>query len=156
FLVKAPSEVPRIFNDRCEVAMHLASRLGLPSGIQRVLTESYERYDGKGAPAGKKKEAICAAARLLAAAETIAMCSQLPGGIDMARDLLQHRSGTQFDPAVVAVFIENWSELIHEIKDGVRQKVFQREPKVTSSIDLADADAFAHVFADFVDLKSPF
>jgi HD-GYP domain-containing protein (c-di-GMP phosphodiesterase class II) len=121
-----------------------------------VLTESYERYDGKGAPASKKKEAICPAARVLAAAEMVAMCLQLPGGLAMARDLLEHRSGTQFDPVIVSVFIKNWSELIEEVKDGVRQKVLQREPKVTSSIDLSDADAFARTFADFVDLKSPF
>jgi hypothetical protein len=43
FLVKAPRQVPRIFSDRCEVAMHLASRLGLPKGVQLVLAESYER-----------------------------------------------------------------------------------------------------------------
>jgi HD-GYP domain-containing protein (c-di-GMP phosphodiesterase class II)/DNA-binding CsgD family transcriptional regulator len=156
FLVKAPREVPRIFRDRCEVAMHLASRLGLPAGVQRVLIESYERYDGKGAPAGKKKGAIGAAARVLAAAEMVAMCSQLPGGLAMARDLLEHRSGTQFDPAVVAIFSKHWSALLEELREGVRQKVLQREPKVTSSIDLSDAAAFAHVFADFVDLKSPF
>jgi hypothetical protein len=56
FLVKAPHEVPRIFSDRCEVAMHLASRLGLPPGVQRVLTESYERYDGKGVPAAMSSQ----------------------------------------------------------------------------------------------------
>jgi HD-GYP domain-containing protein (c-di-GMP phosphodiesterase class II)/DNA-binding CsgD family transcriptional regulator len=156
FLVLAPREVPRIFSDRCEVAMHLASRLGLPPGVQRVLTDAYERHDGKGVPAGKKKDAIGPAARVLAAAEMVAMCAQLPGGVAIARDLLEHRSGTQFDPAIVAVFMKNWSELTNEIKDGVRQKILQREPKIACSIDLSDADAFAHTFADFVDLKSPF
>src|SRR5215471_15372900 len=156
FLVKAPREVPRIFSDRCEVAMHLASRLGLPPGVQRVLTESYERYDGKGAPARKKKDAIGPAARVLAAAEMVAMCTQLPAGVEMARDLLQHRSGTQFEPAIVESFMKNWSDLMEEIKDDVRQKVLQREPRVTPSIALSDADALALAFADFVDLKSPF
>src|SRR5579859_2387497 len=156
FLVKAPREVPRIFSDRCEVAMHLASRLGLPPSVQRVLAESYERYDGKGAPAGKKRDAICPAARILAVAEMVAMCSQLPGGVDMARDLIRHRSGTQFDPAIVATFLDHFSELVEEIKHGVREKILEREPKVAMSIDVSDADAFAHAFADFVDLKSPF
>src|SRR5262249_55279955 len=146
----------RIFSDRCEVAMHLASRLGLPPGVQRVLTESYERYDGKGVPAGKKKDMIGSAARILAVAEMVAVGSQLPGGGGIARDLLQHRRGTQFDPAVVALFTRHWPMMIDQIKEGVRQKILEREPNVPVSIDLSDADTFAQTFADFVDLKSPF
>lgn len=156
FLVKAPLEVPRIFTDRCEVATRLASRLGLPQSVKHVLVESYERYDGKGAPTGKKRDAISPAARILAAAEMVAMCSQLPGGVQMARDLLEHRRGAQFDPAVVALFVGNWPALMEQIASGVRERLLEQEPRVSLSIDLADADGFAFTFADFVDLKSAF
>ncbi len=156
FLAFAPRQVPQIFSDRCEVAVHLASRLGLPAGVQRVLDEAYERYDGKGAPLGKRGDAIGAAARLLSVAETVAMCCELPGGPGMAKDLLEHRSGTQFDPAVVALFQRHWAELLEQAAGDVRTRLLEREPAVTVSIDLADAGTFAQVFADFVDLKSPF
>jgi HD-GYP domain-containing protein (c-di-GMP phosphodiesterase class II) len=156
FMVGAPRAVPRIFTDRCEVAMHLAARLGLPAGVQRVLTESYERYDGKGVPSGRKKDDLSPAARLLTAAEMVATCSQLPGGVEMARDLLEHRKGAQFDPGVVELFLAHWPELIAQISGDVRQRLLKEEPQVTVTVDLADADAFATVFADFVDLKSPF
>jgi len=155
FLVQAPRQVPRIFSDRCEVAMRLADRLGLPAGVQRVLTEAYERHDGKGAPAGKRGDAICAAARLLAAAEMVAMCAQLRGGLEMARDLLVHRKGSQFDPQVVDLFLRSWPELVEQIQSDLRQRIVEQEPAVAVTIHLGDADQFAVTFADFVDLKSP-
>lgn len=155
FLVQAPRQVPRIFSDRCEVAMRLADRLGLPVGVQRVLTESYERHDGKGAPAGKKGDDICAPARILGAAELVAMCARLRGGAEMARDLLVHRKGTQFDPEVVALFLRNWPALLETLEGDARENLLRREPPVPVAIDLRDADRFAVTFADFVDLKSP-
>jgi len=156
FLAFAPREVPRIFATRCEVAVHLATRLGLPMGVQRILDDAYERHDGKGAPAGKKGDAICAAARLLSVAEIVAMCARLPGGVDIAEDLLAHRKGTQFDPAVTSLFAAHWSDLLAEIDGDVHAKLAARAPAVAASIDLGDAASFATVFADFVDLKSPF
>ncbi|HVW27374.1 MAG TPA: HD domain-containing phosphohydrolase [Polyangiaceae bacterium] len=156
FLAFAPREVPRIFSDRCDVAVHLAARLGLPPGVQRILDEAYERYDGKGAPAGKKGEELCPAARILAAAELVAMCSQLPGGLSIARDILVHRKGTQFDPDVVSLFTTHWSELLAQFDGDVRAMLLEREPTITVSVHLGDEDAFATAFADFVDLKSPF
>ncbi|HVZ75549.1 MAG TPA: HD domain-containing phosphohydrolase [Polyangia bacterium] len=155
FLVKAPAAVPRIFADRCEVAMRLAERLGLPAGVQRVVTESYERHDGKGAPAGKKGDEICPAARILAAAELVAMCARLRGGVEMARDLLAVRSGRQFDPAIVALFLEHWPTLLAALDGDVRASLLAREPPVAVSIDLGDPERFALTFADFADLKSP-
>jgi len=156
FLAFAPREVPKIFSDRCEVALHLAARLGLPRGVQRVLDEAYERHDGKGAPAGKKRDEICPAAQILAVAELVAMCVQLPGGVSIAMDILRHRTGTQFDPDVVALFTRHWSELLAQVEGDVRATLLEREPKITVSVDLGDEDTFAAVFADFVDLKSPF
>jgi putative nucleotidyltransferase with HDIG domain len=156
FLALAPRAVPRIFAQRCEIAVHLASRIGLPPGVQRILDEAYERYDGKGAPAGKKRDAMCPAARLLSVAEIVAMCSQLPGGAEMARDLLLHRRGTQFDPRVVALFTKHWTELLEHIAGDVRGNLLAREPRIVATVRLDDAGAFAEMFADFVDMKSTF
>jgi HD-GYP domain-containing protein (c-di-GMP phosphodiesterase class II) len=156
FLAKAPREVARIFSDRCQVAQHLASRLGLPDSIQRVLSEAYERYDGKGVPGHHRGDAISPAARVLAVAEMLSMCSQLPGGIEMARDLLAHRAGTQFDPALVALLGAHWRGMTELLSGDVRERLLGQEPAVALSIDLSDADTLALTFADFADLKSPF
>jgi putative nucleotidyltransferase with HDIG domain len=74
----------------------------------------------------------------------------------MARDLLVHRAGTQFDPEIVSLFTRHWSELLGELAGDVPAKVLEREPAITVSVDLSDANAIAVTFADFVDLKSPF
>jgi len=83
------------------------------------------------------------------------MCAQLRGGIEMARDLLLHRKGTQFDPRVVALFLEHWNGLVAELQGETRERVLAREPAVEVPVNLGDADQFAVTFADFVDLKSP-
>lgn len=159
FMVQAPSQVNGIFAVRCEVAVHLAGRLGLPASVGAVLDETYERFDGKGAPRGKAGDELSIAARILAVAELVATCAALPGGAEMARDLLAVRRGAQFDPAVVDLCLARWSELLAEIGPGgpgLRAQVLEREPPVSTSIDLDDAQAFALAFADFADMKSPF
>ncbi len=156
FMVRAPRMVKAIFSERCEVAVQLATRLGLPEGVRSVLDETYERFDGKGVPHGKKGAALSAASRVLAGAELVATCAQLPGGADMARDLLTIRRGTQFDPVVVDLFLSHWDDVLVEIGPGVRARLLEREPEVMASIDLGDAQAFALAFADFADMKSPF
>ena len=41
-----------VYATACEVARRLAERLGLPEDVQRALVQAFERWDGKGFPAG--------------------------------------------------------------------------------------------------------
>ena len=75
----------------------------------------HERWDGRGYPAGHAGVDIPAEARILAVVDTFdAMTSDrpyrpaLPAEVAIAE--LERCAGTQFDPEVVAVFIEAWRQ----------------------------------------------
>lgn len=77
----------------------------------------HERYDGSGYPAGLAGDAIPLAARIIAVADTYdSISSDRPyrpaAGRDRAVAELAACSGTQFDPRVVAAFIEAMVEHI--------------------------------------------
>lgn len=77
--------------------------------VMGVVRSHHEAWDGRGYPDGLQGEAIPFAARVLAVADTVdAMTSQRayrePLGWDVAVSEVHGRSGTQFDPEVVAAF----------------------------------------------------
>jgi HD-GYP domain-containing protein (c-di-GMP phosphodiesterase class II) len=83
-----------------------------------------EHYDGRGYPRGMRGNSIPIGARIFAIADTLdAITSDRPyrgaKSFDVARLEILRCSGTQFDPAVVEVFLkipnELWIELRMEI-----------------------------------------
>jgi len=86
---------------------------GLPS-MERVATlirAAHERWDGHGYPDGLAGEQIPVGARIVAVADAFsAMTEDRPyaqaRSLQSARAELQACSGTQFDPAVVAAFLD--------------------------------------------------
>ncbi len=83
----------------------------------------HERFDGKGYPLGLKGEEIPLAARIILIADTFdAMTSTRPyrKGLpyEVAFDELNQFSGSQFDPALVRLFIEGMHQ---EAKKGEEQ-----------------------------------
>lgn len=86
--------------------------------IISVILHHHERYDGKGYPDGLKGEDIPFGARIIAVADSLsAMLQDRPYrvamGYEIAVDEILRCSGTQFDPAIVAAFME--------IKDNIRE-----------------------------------
>ena len=82
----------------CEVAAMLAARAGLEPAVVHALGHAYERWDGKGSPAGLAGDAVPLPVRVAAVARDV----------DLARGLGQHpgpwlreRRGRAYDPAVV-------------------------------------------------------
>jgi putative nucleotidyltransferase with HDIG domain len=74
----------------------------------------HERWDGAGYPARLSEEAIPLGARLIAVADAFdAMTSPRPYtdavGTDRAFAEIARCSGTQFDPAIVDVFLDVWA-----------------------------------------------
>lgn len=130
----------------CEVASMLAARLGLGDEVLASLETSYERWDGKGYPAGLEGEAIPIAPRI----------AQVAGDVDLfirqgddVRDIVGRRRGKAYDPAVVDALdeLENWS------KEADWEQIVAAEPKPATLV--SDLDTALGVLADFVDLKSP-
>jgi putative nucleotidyltransferase with HDIG domain len=84
-------------------------------GIGRIVGRHHERYDGKGYPDGLAGDKIPLGARIVAVAECFhEMVSELPyksaRTFEDALAELRRCSGTQFDPKVVAVFLD-WLQI---------------------------------------------
>ena len=86
-----------------------------------VVRFHHERWDGKGYPYGLVSDEIPLVARIVSVADGFdAMTTSRPYhpalSIDEAYEEIMRKSGTQFDPAVVAAFQKAWDEgLIQEI-----------------------------------------
>jgi HD-GYP domain-containing protein (c-di-GMP phosphodiesterase class II) len=140
----------------CYAADELAGRLGLGERVRRSIVQTFERWDGKGAPAGANGEEILATARIVNLADVVEVFHRL-GGTAAAVSVARERSGTQFDPALVDVFCSGAAELFAEL-DAVRtwDAVIADEPGLTTWMSDAEFDMALEAIADFVDLKSPY
>ncbi|MEK6275779.1 MAG: HD-GYP domain-containing protein [Actinomycetota bacterium] len=89
--------------------------LGAPREILPSVLHHHERWDGAGYPRGRAGERIPLEARILAVADSFdAMTStrpyRAPRQAPDALDELRRCAGSQFDPDLVGVFAEAWSE----------------------------------------------
>jgi HD-GYP domain-containing protein (c-di-GMP phosphodiesterase class II)/DNA-binding CsgD family transcriptional regulator len=140
----------------CEVASAMARRLGLSAGVERGLRESFERWDGRGVPAGLRGEAIARPARFARVA-TLAVLFADRGGPAAAVGALGRRSGRQLDPELTAAFIKHGPSLLEEIAEAdVWQAVLEAEPAPRGVIPGHRVDEVARAFGDMVDLKTTF
>lgn len=140
----------------CEVAQHLAARLGLDASVQVALGQVFERWDGRGMPHGLRGEAILREVRILHVAEDAAGTRQLAGS-DAAIAFVRERSGRGLDPAIVELVCRNAALLLTDL-DALDpwSATLASEPRPWMRLDGERLEeAFAAV-ADFADLKSPF
>jgi putative nucleotidyltransferase with HDIG domain len=89
--------------------------LGAPREILPSVLHHHERWDGAGYPRGRAGERIPFEARILTVADSFdAMTStrpyRAPRDAPDALEELRRCAGTQFDPRLVGVFAEAWSE----------------------------------------------
>jgi ribonuclease P protein subunit RPR2 len=76
-----------------------------------VVRHHHERWDGKGYPDGLAGEMIPLAARVFAVADVLDALTTVrpyrpPSPLSEARTMIEESAGTQFDPEVVAAFME--------------------------------------------------
>lgn len=140
----------------CEVAGSFAERLGLGEQTGGALLQAFERWDGKGEPAGISGEELTLSIRLVQLAE-ISEVFYHSGGAEAALEVVRGRSGSQFDPALAELFAANAGELLDglEASDSWEELISTAAPlrEVLSEDELDGALA---AIADFADLKSPF
>ncbi|HYF81053.1 MAG TPA: HD-GYP domain-containing protein [Symbiobacteriaceae bacterium] len=104
----------------------LVLRTDVPADIAAVVRSHHERWDGTGYPDRLQAEAIPLAARVLAVADAFdAMTSDRPYRAALspaeARQRIIAGSGSQFDPAIVEVFLHHfptWAALQAEHAKG--------------------------------------
>jgi response regulator RpfG family c-di-GMP phosphodiesterase len=78
----------------------------------------HERHDGKGYPRGQAGEAVCLGARIFAVVDAFDALRtdrvyRKAVSLDAAVKEIRANSGTQFDPAVVTVFLDTCAEMDH-------------------------------------------
>ncbi len=147
-----PGMERRSLSGHCEVAARLGDRLGMAEDVCGALGHAYERWDGKGYPAGLAGEEVPLAIRIVAAARDAELWSR--EGWEVAREVLASRRGHAHDPTVVDLIIEGGERWLGEIGGDPCAAVLDAEPPPVLTV--GDLDAALRAVADFTDLKSPF
>jgi len=133
----------------------LAARLELGADVRDSLYQTFERWDGKGAPGEVRGPQIHVAARLVNLADVVEVFHRV-GGVDAATAVARERSGTQFDPGLVEVFCAEAPALLSALETATSwDAVIAAEPALAVVLTDAQLDASLEAIADFVDVKSP-
>src|SRR5919201_2269417 len=155
-LLTAQQDMPEALARVADVAGALAQRLGATPRVVEALGNAYGRWDGKifaGLPSG---EALSSIARLVHLVHVAQTYHQI-GGLDAADDVVRRRSGTEFDPALARVWLENSHDLLQPFTSGsVWDEALAAEPEPRRIVGVAHLDEVTRALADFVDLKNPF
>jgi putative nucleotidyltransferase with HDIG domain len=145
---------------RCERGADIARMVGLPEDTAAAIRALDEHWDGGGHPYGLAGEAIPLLGRILCLSQTVEVFLTAHGR-EAAMDVARARSGTWFDPALVAVLerlrddARFWSALAAADDPAVLLEGV--EPADTAL--LADDDRLDRValaFAKVIDAKSPY
>jgi HD-GYP domain-containing protein (c-di-GMP phosphodiesterase class II) len=127
-------------------------RIGLDGPVVEALAHAYERWDGKGHPAGLRGDAVPLAVRIVVVARDADLASRAAD----PRELLRSRRGKAYDPAVVDAFEGAGREALSELAGADEWELaLAGEPEPASLVEAGALDALLAAFADFADLKSP-
>jgi HD-GYP domain-containing protein (c-di-GMP phosphodiesterase class II) len=134
----------------------LMALLGLERPVRDTVEQSFERWDGRGAPKGLKADDILVTARLVNLADVVEVFYRA-GGVEAAVSVARQRAGTQFDPDLVDLFADSADALFTEL-DAVEpwKGVLTAEPGSQYWLTGGDLDTALGAVADFCDVKSPF
>jgi HD-GYP domain-containing protein (c-di-GMP phosphodiesterase class II) len=140
----------------CTLAAGFAGRLGLDPAASAALLQAFERWDGKGQPAGLAGEQILLPVRLVQLADVVDVHHRA-GGVKAAREVARARSGTQFDPALADLFCDQAPELLAGL-DRVSSwdAVIEGEPALIRTVDDDGLDGILEAIGDLADMKTPY
>ena len=143
----------RSLSTHCEVGAMLATRAGLDAPVVEALAHAYERWDGKGFPAGLQGDAIPLAVRLVVVAKDVDLAAT--AGAE-PREVVAERRGRAHDPAVADAFASAGGGILAEL-DGADEwdLALAREPEPVATVSQGSMPTVLAAFADFADLKSP-
>ena len=137
----------------CEVGERLGQRLRLPERSCEGLWFVFERWDGKGMPAGAAGERIPIAARILHAARD-ASAFAAAGGAEMVCAMAKRAAGSSLDPRFAGLLREHAPVLLGRVGAvDAWERVVAAEPRPRMFTG-EDLDGACQVIADYADLKS--
>jgi response regulator RpfG family c-di-GMP phosphodiesterase len=142
------------FATMCEVAQRFAGWLDLGANVQAALEFVFARWDGQGFP-GAGADEIPSSMRLLHVGRDISLFLSA-GGADEARDVVERRSGTAYDPEIAEIALRNLDDLLADLDETrMWEQALEFEPFPTISIAGERLDAAFRAIAALTGLKSP-
>ena len=155
-LATAGRDLPEAFASVAEVAARLSERLGASPSVSESLCHAYGRWDGKVFPSLPSGEGLSAIARLVHMVHVAQIYHQV-GGVDVADAVVRQRRGTEFDPELARLWLQNSHDLLLTLSlDSVWDQVLSAEPEPHRRVGASHLDEVSGALADFVDLASPF
>ena len=159
-ILKNGGEISReLIEARCHRGAEIAARMRFSKAVCDGIQNLDEHWDGSGKPEGLRESAIPLFSQIALLAQ-VADVFNIANGPVAALQEIRNRSGTWFDPAIVAAFsaaqAENdfWEILKEEELQAV---VLDLEPaKAKRFADDDYLDQIARAFAQVIDAKSPF
>ena len=156
FFFTARRQMSELIRSHCGSASVLSDRVGLDPRVGSMLAFTFERWDGAGLPAGVRGDEIPVEMQIVQLADVTEVHLRL-GGPAQAGAVARARSGTQFCPRVVQVFVD----AADAITAGVlEQDAWSAVPAQASDRDYIlskpELDEMLRAMADFVDLKCPY
>lgn len=155
FTATGHEAVRNLISSHCVSAGVLATRVGLDDGMPELLSHTFERWDGKGLPEGLSGPAIPLEMRITHLADTAEVFLRR-GGVDAAVAMVRARRGSQFDPALAELFIENAVALTDGLLEmDCWQAALDVAPD-DGTLSGDRLDTVLRAIGDFADLKSPY
>jgi HD-GYP domain-containing protein (c-di-GMP phosphodiesterase class II) len=155
-LVSGRDALATMESTHCILAGVFAVRLGLGTEVRDGLQHVFERWDGKGAPAGIAGNEIALSARIVVIADIVESFRRL-GGVAAAVDVARRRAGGQFDPALAAHVCDNADALLGGLDEATGwDAAIAAEPTLARRMSGPELDDALGAIADFADLKSPY
>jgi putative nucleotidyltransferase with HDIG domain len=113
-----------IMREHCERGYNILRKIPFLTEASEIVYAHQEHFDGKGYPRGLRGHQIPIGARIFAVSDTLdAITSDRPyrgaKSFDAAREEIIRCSGTQFDPAVVEVFLKIPNQLWTELRSDI-------------------------------------
>ena len=138
----------------CEVARGASQGLGLPEAVQAGLWHMFAMWNGKGFP-NTAGESIPLPARVMQVALTAVMFASHANS-DVALAEVRRRAGTQLDPNLADLLIDQADELLGDLDEiDAYQAVLDAEPEPVRRVEKGGLTEAARTFGNLVDLKSP-
>ena len=110
-----------VMREHCARGYNMLRKIPFLAESAEIVYSHQEHFDGSGYPNGLRGSEIPVGARVFAVADTLdAITSDRPyrtaKSFDAAREEILRCAGSQFDPAVVEVFLKVPNELWHELR----------------------------------------
>ena len=154
FAARAKTAVRDLIASHCASAGKLAARVGLDKQLPSILEHTFERWDGKGLPAGRSGAQIPLEMRIAQLADAAEVFLRT-GGVDAAVEMVAQRRGTQFDPAISDLFCARARDLAQGLLESDPWPAVLASAPNDGPLTARELDSVLEAMGDFADLKSP-